>query len=281
MRRCKKRRAPVYLSRVIDHTKHDDVDAMRLSWRRSRVGGYSVFAYRVRGVLIDCGFPGVAPDIAALVRESRPRGVLLTHQHEDHAGNIEMLVQAGLPVGVSDATLTAIRVQHRIGLYRHFTWSAMRPLHTPITPFVDDSLQLIFAPGHSPDHHVVWDDLTHSLFAGDLFLGVKVRVMHAYESPADTVASIRALLLRHPKRVFCMHRGLLADGARALSAKADWMERAIEQIVRLSLKGHAFAEIRRAVLGPRGLTHYITAGDYSPDNFVRAALRDHEISLLQ
>lgn len=248
--------------------------ALRLLWWRSRLVGLAVHAYLVRDVLIDTGFPAVENEIAEIARERPLRGAVVTHQHEDHAGNVERLATLDVPLGMSDATRDVVTAPQSIGFYRHFTWRAMRPLLTAHEPFRDDALELIGTPGHSADHHVVWDHHTHSLFAGDLFLGVKVRVAHAYESPSKLVASLRAMANRKPRRVFCAHRGLLRDGARALSAKADWLEAFIARVHTLHRGGANAIEIRARTLGARGLVHWFSAGDYSPDNLVRAVIRE-------
>ena len=226
----------------------------------------------VRGVLVDTGFTGVGSDIAHFVRERRPRGVLITHQHEDHSGNIELLAGLGLPIGVSADTERIVRGPYPIGLYRQLVWSDMPMIRAPFEPFADETLTLEHAPGHSPDHHVVWDHDTNTLFAGDLFLGVKVRVAHSDEDPRLHVASIRRLLARNPSRVFCMHRGLVPGGASALAAKADWMDEVIGRIEQLHAQGRSHDEIRVEVLGAKTRTHYISRGHYSPDNIVRAVV---------
>lgn len=227
----------------------------------------------VRGVLVDTGFTGVGRDIAQFVRERRPRGVLITHQHEDHSGNIELLAGLGMPIGVSADTERILRGPYPIGLYRQLVWSRMPMMRAPFEPFADETLTLEHAPGHSPDHHVVWDHDTNTLFAGDLFLGVKVRVAHSDEDPRLHVASIRRLLARKPSRVFCMHRGLVPGGASALAAKADWMDEVIGRIEQLHAQGRSLDEIRTEVLGAKTRTHYISRGEYSPDNIVRAVVR--------
>ena len=259
---------------MIDATQHDDVVALRLSWWRSRLISFAVHVYVVRGVLIDTGFPAVEGDVIGYARAHRIRGAIVTHQHEDHAGNVEALARAGIPIGIDARTLQAVAGEHAIGLYRHFTWRAMHPLRSPYEPFADATLQPVHTPGHSDDHHVVWDAGTHTLFAGDLFLGVRTRVAHPHEDPRRLVQSLRAAIALGPARVFCAHRGLVRDGARALAAKADWMEATIAQVDALAREGAPAAEIRSRVLGPRGWIHWTSAGDYSPDNFVRAVLRD-------
>jgi hypothetical protein len=173
------------------------------------------------------------------------------------------------------ALTTTAMLQHPapIGYYRRFTWQTMPPLVSRLTPFADDSFVLLHAPGHCDDHHVVWDANTDTLFAGDVFLGVKVRIAHADEDPRAQVASLRAMVARRPSRVFCMHRGLLPNGATMLAVKADWMEEMIGTIERLHAEGHSLDTIRRQVLGARNRTDVISRGDYSSINLVRAVLR--------
>lgn len=259
---------------MLSLTTHDDVTALELSWWRSRAAGLSVFAYVVRGVLIDTGFPASWGALARYLETTRIRGVLVTHYHEDHAGNVSRLVALGARVAISDATLALIRNPDRIGLYRHITWTAMRAFSAPIVPFVDTSFELIATPGHSPDHHAVWDHETSTLFAGDLFLGVKVRIAHLHEQPRAHVAALRAMVSRAPSRVFCGHRGLLPNGMALLAAKADWMEATIEHIESRAREGRSISAIRKELFGARGLTDLFSAGDYSAENLIRAVLRE-------
>lgn len=258
---------------MIDLAQHDDIAALRLTWWRSRLIDFAVHVYVVRGVLIDTGFPAVERDVLAYARAHRIRGAIVTHQHEDHAGNVDALARAGIPLGIDARTLRVVARRHRIGLYRHFTWQAMGPLHAPFEPFADESLQPVHTPGHSDDHHAVWDARTRTLFAGDLFLGVKVRVAHPYEDPRRQVQSLRAMIALRPARVFCAHRGLVRGAARALEAKADWLEATVAQVDTLAGAGASIAEIRARVLGARGWIHWTSVGDYSPDNLVRAIVR--------
>jgi glyoxylase-like metal-dependent hydrolase (beta-lactamase superfamily II) len=259
--------------RVIERTEHDDVTAVQLTWWRSRVAGYRVFAYVVRRVLVDSGFPAVARDIAELIRDRPVRGAFITHHHEDHAGNAELLAASGVPLAMAPSTAAIIRQPEPIGFYRRFTWRAMPPLASTVIPFADDSLSLLHTPGHSADHHVVWDSATDTLFAGDLFLGVKVRIAHADEDLHAQVASLRAMVARRPSRVFCMHRGLVPNGATMLAVKADWMEETVGTVERLHAAGLSVQAIRTQLFGGRSRTEVFSLGDYSSINLVRAALR--------
>ncbi len=263
---------------MIETVQHDDVTAYRLSWWRSRLRGFSVTVYRVRDALIDTGYPRARDALSDTLTRAPVRGALLTHHHEDHAGNVQWLADSGVPLGMSNATEQILRKLPHIGLYRRITWGAMASLTGDIARFHDASLALIASPGHSPDHHVVFDHTTGTLFSGDLFLGVRMKIAHWYESPTQHVRSLRACIAMQPTRVFCAHRGLLPSGTAMLAAKADWLEDVIARVLALAAQGVDATTIREQLLGPLDSTHWISFGDYSADHIVRAILRDSMIN---
>lgn len=259
---------------MITITRHGDVTRLRMSSWRSRLVGYDVSAYLVRGALVDTGFPAVGRELEQALDGLRPDGVLVTHEHEDHAGNVARLARRGLPVGAAPETVDALRAVPPIGFYRRYTWGAMTPLdHAPLAPFDHDALRLVPTPGHSPDHHVVWDAERGTLFGGDLFLGVRVRVAHPGEEPRRLVASLRAAAALSPERLFDAHRGLIPNPAALLAAKADWLEETIAAIDCRTAEGWSDDAIRREVLGAEGMIGYFSMGNYSKTNFVRAVRR--------
>ncbi|HEU4641587.1 MAG TPA: MBL fold metallo-hydrolase, partial [Gemmatimonadaceae bacterium] len=247
--------------------RHDDVTRVVMSTRISRSIGYGVSAFLVRGVLIDLGFPAVARELAAFLDRARPSGVLLTHYHEDHAGNVELAARGRLPIGASEATRAALAAHPPLGLYRRVIWGTPPRLTSPMAPFDTDALRLLPTPGHSADHHVVWDAERETLFAGDLFLGVKVRVAHPGEDPRALARSVRAAAELRPARLFDAHRGLVPNPVDALLAKADWLEETIAAIERGIAAGRDDRTIAREVLGAEELAHYVSRGGLSRVNF--------------
>lgn len=233
--------------------------------------GYWVYVFLVRGQLVDTGFPGARATVARLIEERRPRGVIVTHQHEDHAGNVELAAERGLPVAMARETEAALREgEANVGLYRRACWGSMTPLRGTIEPHEPRGLELIHTPGHSPDHHVVWDAERETLFAGDLFLGVKVRVARPMEDPRALARSVRRAAALHPRVVLDAHRGVVPDGTEALLAKAAWLEETIGAIDALIERGWSDRAITRAVLGREDIVYTVSRGDLSRLNFVRA-----------
>ena len=264
---------------MIRLSTQDEITRIHLTHWRSRLVGYSVSAWLVRGVLIDTGFPAARGDVAGLIAQRRPRAIVLTHVHEDHAGNAVLAARHGLPVAAPHATLAALREgEAHVGFYRRVTWSRLEPLAEPLAPLAPDELAatglaLVHTPGHSPDHHVVWDAERRVMFGGDLFLGVKVRVARPDEDPRLHARSLRVAAALRPRVLLDAHRGEIADPVASLLAKADWLDEAIHRIDELHARGWIVRAITRDVLGPEPAEYWFSVGDLSKRNFVRAVLK--------
>ena len=262
---------------MIEVIDHGDVTQLRMSSRRSRLVGFSVSAYVARGTLVDTGFPAVGAELARWL-DAHPgvRGAVVTHRHEDHAGNVALLAARGMPLAMSDATRAAVRAVGPIGFYRRFTWNQMAPLPADAPAFDPAPLALLPTPGHSHDHHAVWDAERETLFGGDLFLGVRVRVAHPGEDPRRLSTSLRAAAALRPRRLFDAHRGPIANATEMLRAKADWIDVTVAAIERRLAEGWSDRAIRREVLGREEMAGYFSRGDYSRTNFVRAVRRGRD-----
>jgi glyoxylase-like metal-dependent hydrolase (beta-lactamase superfamily II) len=253
--------------------QHDDVVRLHMTTPSTRLAGYSVSAYLTRGALVDVGFPRIAAQLEAFLAAHRVEGVLLTHSHEDHAGNAPVVAALGLPVAAGEASWAILRSAPPIELYRRITWGQPSPVDRSVEPYMPDSLALVPSPGHAVDHHVVWDAERETVFGGDLFVGVKVRVAHEDEDPRVQVRSLRAVAALHPRRLFDGHRGLIRDPVPALIAKAEWMEETIGRIESMLDTGLSARAVAREILGREAPVYYASAGHYSHINFVRAVRR--------
>lgn len=265
--------AVISFTAMLHTIPHGDVVQLELSSLMSRLFRYGVSVYVTRGVLVDTGFPAVGGELEAWLDTHPMTGVIVTHAHEDHAGNVALLARRGLPIEMARESEADARAPAPIGLYRRLCWGAYPPLREPLAPFTHPALALIPARGHSRDHHVVWDAERETLFCGDLFVGVKVRIAHHDEDLRAQIPVLRAMAARQPRRVFDGHRGLLDGPVEQLNAKADWMEETIGAIEQRACAGWSDRAIRNDVLGPEDATGIASFGDYSRMNFVRTVVR--------
>jgi glyoxylase-like metal-dependent hydrolase (beta-lactamase superfamily II) len=258
---------------LIEVTQFGDVRRVRMWTRRTLAAGYHVSAYLVRGILVDCGFRHVGGGLEQVLRQLRPRAAIVTHWHEDHAGNAPAMARAGLPLWMHALTEQKLRERQQVKLYRHVVWGRPAALVGSFERFEPDALQLIATPGHSADHHIVFDPDTRTIVAGDLWLGVKVRVIGYDENPYQIIASLNTAIALRPKRLFDAHRGLLDDPVAALTAKRDWVEETVAAIERRLAAGDPEEIVLREVLDGEEHIALWTRGEYSRRNFVRAVAR--------
>ena len=242
------------------------------NWRGYALG-YDVSAYLVHGVLVDTGFPGVRGELLEAVRALAPRGAVVTHWHEDHAGNAPAVASLGLPLHMHERCEATLRARPSIRAYRRIVWGQTARLSVPIEPFDPAPLQVLETPGHSDDHLAVWDAEHRIVASGDLFLGVKVRVAHRHESPRALLGSLRAIAALEPRLLLDAHRGVVAHATELLGAKIGWLEATIGEIDALAATGCGEAEIQQRVLGAEAFVGWVSLGEYSKRSLVKAVLR--------
>jgi glyoxylase-like metal-dependent hydrolase (beta-lactamase superfamily II) len=253
--------------------RHGDVVQLRMTSAGGRAIGLGVSAYIVNGVMIDSGFPHARSELLAAVRSLGVRGVVITHWHEDHAGNAPALAANGVAISARDETLSILRSRPGIQLYRHVIWGRPPRFAGERATFDAEGLALIHTPGHSPDHQVVWDGSTRTLFSGDLWLGVRARVIHYDEDPYRIIESLHVTLALEPARMFDAHRGAVLDPVEAIRAKIDWLGSTLTEIEQRVEQGWSDREIVRRVLGGEEAAALISRGSYSRRNLVQAARR--------
>jgi glyoxylase-like metal-dependent hydrolase (beta-lactamase superfamily II) len=255
-------------------TVEPGVERLRLSSWRGRAVGYDVSAYVLDDVLVDSGFPRARAEMLRLVRDVRPRGAVITHWHEDHAGNVEALAADGMPLAMHPECERLLRERPAILPYRRVVWGRPPRLVSVVTPFDPAPFQLVATPGHTADHRVLWDAERGIVVSGDLFLGVKVRVAHEHESPRALVESLRAIAALEPRVLLDAHRGVIRDAAAELRAKVAWTEDTIGQIEALGANGVGARAIVRRLFGAESFVGWASWGEYSRTAFVRAVLRE-------
>jgi glyoxylase-like metal-dependent hydrolase (beta-lactamase superfamily II) len=104
--------------------RYDDVTRVHMTTWRGQSVGYDVSAYLTRGVLVDTGFAHVADDFARFLEANTIHGVVVTHWHEDHAGNAALAAARRLPIAISPLTLAQLNgsAAASIRFYRRFVW---------------------------------------------------------------------------------------------------------------------------------------------------------------
>ena len=249
---------------------YGDVVRLRMRSFGSRAVGLDVSAYVVRGVMIDTGIHRARRALLRAVATTGVRAVIITHWHEDHAGNVCALAARGLPILMRSETEAILRARPHVQLYRRVVWGYGPPLVSALAADHPAGFQCLHTPGHSTDHQVVWDAETGTLFSGDLWLGIRSRVLHASEDPYVIIQSLQQTKTLAPDRMFDAHRGMIVRPTHAIGAKIQWLGETLQTIERRVHDGWSDRMIVWRVLGGEEMAAIVSRGDYSRHNLVAA-----------
>jgi glyoxylase-like metal-dependent hydrolase (beta-lactamase superfamily II) len=263
---------------VIRVESHGPLTFLRIARRLFGRPVYWTGAYYVDGLLVDCGPPATARELARLL-EGRPLTTLLvTHHHEDHMGGAAVLRQRrGLVARAHPAALPLLAEGFAQEAYRRLAWG--RPPRVAALPVEGDTvvgslrLQALPTPGHAPDHLCFFEAERGWLFTGDLFLAERLRYLRSDEDLDALVTSLETVARLPLREVLCAHRGPVRDGPAALRRKAEHLRALREHIGLLLGQGLPEEEIARRLVGPEGFLTWFSRGRFSARNFVRAVSR--------
>jgi len=241
--------------------------------------------YRIGRTLIDTGPPNQWRAVRRFASEQdEAHGidrVLVTHHHEDHAGNAARLQELlDVPVYAPEASRDRLRDGFSVEAYRWVVWGAPRPVEAkpvPNTlPLADGTtLRTLPTPGHADDMVCYLAEDHGLLFAADLFITPQPQYLRFDENAPRLIESIHDVLEHDFDTVLCAHRGVVEDGRRALSEKGKYME-ALCGVVQRRYRDDKVTvpEITDEILGREGLLYWISGGDFSKRNLIASCLDD-------
>ena len=239
---------------------------------------YSVCAYVVDGVLIDTGPPATAAELVDWLRGRAPRLVVNTHYHEDHTGGNAAVQQAfGVPVLAPAGSLARLADFYRLPFYRALVWGQPRNVTVAPLPAVLEAgryrFEVVPTPGHAPDHVCLFEREQGWLFSGDLFIHERVTYTRDVEDVWQHIASLRRVLALAPRLLLCSHAALIYDPQNAIRTKIAFWESLAERARALQEQGLPLRAIRSRLLGREGWMTYLSRGDFSKKNMIRALLK--------
>ncbi len=254
------------------------VTALRLARRYFGAEIMPAYCYAVGDTLVDSAFPGASREVLGFARQAGIRRLLLTHHHEDHAGNAAALAEAGALVLATPMTAAIVAHELPLPFYQHMAWGKMRPVaaatiegeRVALGPY---QARIIAAPGHAVDQVVFHVAEQGWLFSGDVFIHERVKIFRRDEDFAATLITLERVLELDFEVLFCGHRPMVEGGREALARKLQRFRDLEGEVRRLADEGLSDGGIvRRLGLTTRGGFSAVTFGDATPANLVRSIL---------
>ncbi len=260
---------------------HGPVEGLKTGRFGASINTMSI-CYRIGRTLIDTGPPNrwraVRRFVDAQHAEHGIERVVLTHHHEDHAGNAVRIKQRlDVPVFAPEASLEPLAEGFSMELYRRLVWGKPKPVAAQPVPRllpIENGwhLQRIDAPGHADDMVCYLVPEEGWLFTADLFIARQPRYLRYDEDVLQLVESLRRVLQYDFEVVFCGHRGVVENGRQALRDKLLYLEALCGVVQRRHQSGESLNHITEQMLGRDGMLRWVSGGDFSKKHLIRSCL---------
>lgn len=265
---------------------HGPVEALRTG--RYPIGlNTHAYCYHVGRTLIDTGPPNQWSNVQSFVEEmASDRGidrVVVTHHHEDHAGNAGRIADLlDVPVLAPAGSIAPLRDGFSIEMYRRMVWGSPVPVEASPVPSRlpiagGYTLRTIPAPGHANDMVCYQVEETGWTFTADLYITRRPEYLRFDEHIGALLRSLQRVIQAEPTTVFCGHRGIVDDGALALREKSRYLE-ALCGVARTQYRQERrpVQTIREDLLGKEGMLRWISGGDFSKENLIMSCINDQD-----
>ena len=249
-------------------------------------GRYWTTAYLLDGLLIDSGCAHTARELLKALEGAALTRIVNTHTHEDHIGANGLLQRqrAGLEILAHPLALRVLADPRREQLlhpYRKLFWGWPEPSRA--NPLLDEAwietahhrFQVIYTPGHSPDHICLYEPERGWLFTGDLFVGGWDRALREGYDIWQIIASLKRVAALPSTVMFPGSARVRENPKEELEAKIRYLEEFGNKVLDFHREGRDVNAIVRALCGKPMFIELVTLGNFARRHLVLSYMRNN------
>jgi len=247
------------------------------------LGLYWTAAYYVDGILIDAGSAHTSKELADALADKPLSHIINTHSHEDHIGanhllqsrHDHLMIKAhpeALPIMADPRSTRSLQPYRHILFGQPDGCTGASATDREIIATNHHEFQILYTPGHSPDHLCVWEPKQRWLFSGDLYVGGKDRALRKTNDIRQIIASLKMVAALPVKIMFPGCARIKMSPREELLSKIEYLETIGQRIFELHRQGLKDKAIARRLFGRPKFSEWMTLGNYSRLNLVRSYL---------
>jgi glyoxylase-like metal-dependent hydrolase (beta-lactamase superfamily II) len=134
--------------------------------------------------------------------------------------------------------------------------------------------QVLYTPGHSPDHLCLYEAQQGWLFSGDLFVGGQDRALRAGQDIWLAIESLKRIAALPAVTLFPGSARVRQNPRDELQQRITYLEDFSERVLTLRGQGCSTGEIVRRLCGPPRWIEFLTLGHFSRQHLVKAYLQE-------
>jgi glyoxylase-like metal-dependent hydrolase (beta-lactamase superfamily II) len=236
-------------------------------------------------LLIDSGCAHTSVELAAFKRGKKLTHIANTHSHEDHIGGNGVLQDQGGLEGILAHPLALPVLADPCGVqplqpYRRLFWGCPEP--SVGKPLEDGDwietenhrFQVIYTPGHSPDHICLYQPDHGWLFTGDLFVGGRDRALRAGYDIWGIIASLKRVAGLPVRMMFPGCARVREEPEGDLAGKIAYLEETGGKVLELYRKEMSPKAIARTLFGGTMWIEVVTLGHFTRRLLVESFLKE-------
>ena len=264
-------------------TQFNDVTRIDSARTIANRGYYWTTAYLVDGLLVDTGCAYTAKELVAWLSGEQVSQLITTHSHEDHIGANGILLnhQPALKLYSHPLAVPILenpRETQPLQFYRRVMWGWPGPSNPQ--PVSDGEVletekyrfQVIYTPGHSPDHLCLYEQSQGWLFSGDLFIGGQDRALREDNHIWEIITSLKRAASLPLTRLFPGCARVKDNPKAALAEKIEYLEKTGEKVLELHKQGFSIDQIARSLFGGPMMIEAFTLGHFTRRNLIQSYL---------
>ena len=240
-----------------------------------------VNAYFIDGLLIDTGHSNMKKEVMATLSGLPIEQIFITHHHEDHTGNLNVLQKHfRCPAYSSSLCAEMMKNPPGISFAQWLTWGN-RPANFELKikdHFIETQnhfFEIVPIPGHAIDMVALYEKKEGWLFSADLFVSEYIRYFMRAESMKEQINSLKKVLELDFEILFCSHNSQFENVKEKLQRKLEFFENFYGKVAQLHHKGYSITRIFKEMkLKKNWSVRLLSTGELSTLNMVKSVIRD-------